>query len=191
MEPVTIEQLTETTRLAAYQDYDSYDWSELTGEGLGLYTLKISRDLGITNSGPCTDELERLTRELDRDRWERAIGLYMHLNNRTYKTLSLHGYSQGEWAEVIVYSDAGPDGEWLKDKNATHDLEAWFRGDIYTVALESLEIYTNLKNGDLIERWEISDSVGMITMSNDYTLLDAGRDIFGSDAVATSEVITS
>jgi hypothetical protein len=191
MEPVTIEQLTETTRLAAYHDYGSYDWSELTGEGLGLYTLEISRDLGITNSGPCTDELERLTRELDRDRWERAIGLYMHLNNRTYKTLSLRGYSQGEWAEVIVYSDAGPDGEWLKGKDATHDLEAWFRGDIYTVALESLEIYTNLKNGDLIERWEISDSCGMVTMSNDYTLLDAGRDIFGSDAVVTSEVITS
>jgi hypothetical protein len=115
----------------------------------------------------------------------------MHLSNRTYKTLALRGYSQGEWADIVVYADAGSDGEWLNSKNATADIEAWFRGDIYTVAIESLETYVNAKNGDTLQRWEITDSCGMVTLSNDYTLADAGRDIFGSDAVAKSELINS
>jgi hypothetical protein len=191
METIATLDINETTRLAAYLDHGSYNWNELTGEGVGIYTLNIARNLGITNGGQCTDDLDRLTRYLDRGRWERAIGLYMHLSNRTYKTLALRGYSQGEWADIVVYADAGSDGEWLNSKNATADIEAWFRGDIYTVAIESLETYVNAKNGDTLQRWEITDSCGMVTLSNDYTLADAGRDIFGSDAVAKSELINS
>jgi hypothetical protein len=191
METIATLDINETTRLAAYLDYGNYDWSELTGEGVGIFTLDIARGLGITNAGSCTDDLDRLTRYLDRERWERAISLYMHLANRTYKTLLLRGYSQGEWADIVVYADAGSDGEWLNSKNATADIEAWFRGDIYTVALESLETYVNAKNGDTLQRWEIRDSCGMVTLSNEYTLADAGRDLFGSDAVAKSELINS
>lgn len=185
METIATLDISETQRLAVYPDYGTYSYDELTGEGLGVYTLDIVRGYSDIKGGPCTDDLDRLTRHLDRDLHERAIGLYLYLNNRTYKRLSLRGYSQGEWAEVIVYADAGDDGKWLESPNATSELEAWFRGDVYTVAHESLEVYTNLKNGDLIERWESSDAVGMVTLSNDYTLADAGRDLFGLE---TSEV---
>lgn len=188
METTATHELTDTTRLAAYYDDAAYEWHEVTGEGLHMYTLDIARNYFAMNAGPCTDDLDRLTRNLDRDLHERAIGLYLYLSNRTYKRLSLRGYSQGEWAEVIVYADAGDDGKWLESPNATSELEAWFRGDVYTVAHESLEVYTNLKNGDLIERWEVVESCGMVTLSDKYTLADAGRDIFGVQASEVAHV---
>ena len=185
METIATLDISDTQRVAVYLDYGSYNYDELTGEGLGVYTLEISRDYSDIKGGPCSDDLDRLTRNLDRHLHERAIGLYLYLNDRTYKRLSLRGYSQGEWAEVIVYADAGDDGRWLEARNATSELEAWFRGDVYTVALESLEVYTNLKNGDLIERWEITEAVGMVTLTSDYTLEHAARDLF---AIETNEV---
>lgn len=185
-------ELSNTTRLAAYYDHNSYAWDEVTGDGLGVYTLDIARGYSDIKGGPCSEDLDRLTRNLDRHLHERAIELYLYLSNRTYKRLSLRGYSQGEWADVIVYAaDAGPDGEWLNGKNATADIESWFRGDLYRVTYETLEQYKNTKNETTIERWEISDSCNMVTLSNSYTLADAGRDIFGSDIFTEEKVITS
>lgn len=180
MELVTCTELTGTTRLAAYYWHGSCDYTEITGEGLGVYTLAVADRLGEIKSGECTSDLDRLTRWLRPDQYERAIGLYMHLTGRSWQVVSLRGYSQGEWADVIIYGDAGPDGKWVNDRHAADDLKAWFRGDLYTVAHESLETYQNAKTGETLQRWESIDSVGLVVLSDSYTLADAGRDHFGA-----------
>lgn len=167
--------INETTRVRAYYDEDSYSLDYAVGDELGVYTLEISRGYDNIAQGDYTKELGYLQDKLTRDQWESGIGKYLALAGMKYKFVSLRGYSQGDWAEVVIYT---PDDYDLTA--SAEALDTWFKGDIFTVCLEKLEVYTN-PAGNTIERWEIEDSIGCITFSDDYTLESVAKDYFIHD----------
>lgn len=176
LEPLVIN---DTTRVKAYYDSDSYSLDYVVGDELGVYTLDISRGYKNIEQGDLTGQLAELQDRLTRDQWESGIGKYLALAGMNYKFVSLRGYSQGEWAEVVIYTDEDYDL-----KSSAEALDTWFKGDIFTVCLEKLHTYTEHSTGQTIERWEVEDSIGCITFSDDYTLETVANDYFTLAQVA-------
>jgi hypothetical protein len=180
IEPVVINA---TTRVRAYYDEDSYSLDYVIGDELGVYTLDISRGHNNIEQGDRTADLDRLIRGLNldyrtdwRDIKRRALELYFHLSGLNYQFVSLRGYSQSDWADVAIYTTDDYDL-----KSSAEALDTWFKGDVFTVCLEKLETYTS-PLGKTIDRWEIEDSIGCVTFSEDYTLETCAKDYFGYDA---------
>lgn len=172
-------QISDTLRVKAYYDQDSYSLDYIVGDTLGVYFIRPTRDYDRHNQGDYTDQLATLQYRVRRDSEQSALGKYLALAGMNYKFVSLRGYSQGDWADVVIYT------------NDTYDLTAsaealdtWFKGDIFTVCLEQLHTYTEASTGQTIERWEIEDSIGCITFSDDYTLESVANDYFTLAQVA-------
>lgn len=171
-------QLTDTLRVKAYYDEDSYSPDFIVGDELGIFTLRPNHRYRF-DQGDYTTQLGYLTDRVSHDQAESAIGKYLALAGMKYQFVSLQGYSQGEWAEVVIYTD--------QDYDLTASAEAldtWFKGDIFTVCLEKLHTYTEDSTGQTIQRWEVEDSIGAITFSDDYTLQTVANDYFSLAQVA-------
>ena len=171
-QPAYIYDINETTRLTAYRDEYYYDLEDFVGDGFGVYTLAISRDLNHIKTGDLTSDLDRLTRNVHAWQVQSAVGKYLAISNKHYRKVSLQGYSQGDWAEVFIYADE----EWILEPNSADTLKAWFRGDIFTVCHEVLHTYTDLTNGNTIERWETEDSLGACIIEREEDLLNYAED---------------
>jgi hypothetical protein len=175
-------EFTPTDRITLYYDDDQYDLDWILGEEVGVYTIEIERSFRALESGPRTKDLDRLIRNLHsgfrtdwRERKLRAIELYMNLSGLEYRQVSLRGPSQSDWAEVIIY--ASPDDR--VDLEACEEgLRDWFRGDVFTIAHEKLEVYTN-HSGNTIERWELQDSIGSILPVRGQDFEDMAKTYFG------------
>jgi hypothetical protein len=175
LEPLVIN---DTTRVKAYYDEDSYNLDFIVGDELGVYFMAPMFNYRSHNQGDYTNELGHLQNRVSRDQEESAIGKYLALAGMNYKFVSLRGYSQGNWAEVVIYTTEDYDL-----KSSAEALDTWFKGDIFTVCLEKLEVYTS-SSGATIERWEIEDSIGCITFGDDYTLETVANDYFTLAQVA-------
>lgn len=180
LEPTVIN---DTTRVKVYIDDNYCPLEDIVGEEFGVYTLDISRGYNAIEQGDRTADLDRLIRGLNldyrtdwRDIKRRALELYFNLSGLNYQFVSLRGYSQSEWADVLVYGDYDLAG-------SIEALEAWYTGDVFTVALEKLETYTS-SSGNTIERWELEDSIGQVIFSKDYTLENVISDYFTLAQVA-------
>ena len=175
-------EFTPTDRITLYYDDDQYDLDWILGEEVGVYTIDIERNFRAIESGPRTKDLDRLIRNLAneyrtdwRERKLRAIELYMNLSGLEYRQVSLRGPSQSDWADVIIYADPSDRVDLEACEEALGD---WFRGEIYTIAHETLEVYTNA-NGNTIERWEVQDSLGSILPVKGQTFEDMAKTYFG------------
>ena len=158
-------EFTPTDRINLYYDTDQYDLDWILGEEVGVYTIDIERNFKAMENGPRTKDLDRLIRNLKsgfrtdwRERKTRAIELYLNLAGLEYRQVSLRGSSQSDWADVIIY--ANPDDR-VDLESCAEALADWFRGEVYTIVHEKLEVYTS-PNGNTIERWELQDSIGSI-----------------------------
>ena len=170
LEPLVIN---DNTRVKAYYDEDSHSLDFIVGDDLGVYFMRPMFDYKRHNQGDYTNELGHLQNRVDREQEESAIGKYLATAGMNYKFVSLRGYSQSDWADVVIYTDED------YDLNASAEaLDTWFKGDIFTVCLEQLHTYTEASTGNTIERWEIEDSIGCITFSDDYTLETVANDYF-------------
>lgn len=170
--------LSDTLRVKAYYDEDSYSPDFIVGDELGIYTMRPNHRYSF-DQGDYTDQLGQLNDRFNYDQAESAIGKYLTLAGMKYQFVSLQGYSQGEWADVVIYTD--------EDYDLTASAEAldtWFKGDIFTVCLEKLHTYTELSTGQTIQRWEVEDSIGAITFSADFTLETVAKDYFSLAQVA-------
>jgi hypothetical protein len=176
IDPVVIN---DTTRVKAYQDEDSYTLDYIVGDELGVYFMRPYGNYSHHNQGDLTSELGYLIGKVDRHQEESALGKYLALAGMKYKFVSLQGYSQSDWAEAVIYTNE----DYHLDSSA-EALATWFRGDIYTVCLEKLETYTSPFGDKTIERWEVQDSIGCITLSDDYTLETVAKDHFTFAQVA-------
>ena len=156
-------ELDETNRLAVYQDEFLYNYQDIIGDELGVFTLKVARGLKEIEGGKLTGELNSLARNVHEWQLESACRKYLTLTGLEFMEVNLQGYSPSEWATVLVYGD----GPWINE--AAKSLKAWFRGDVYTIAHEQLVTYT-ATNGNTIERWEVIDSLGGV-------LADSGDEI--------------
>jgi len=164
-----------------YADGVSFDIDEIYGDNIGVFDLTTSGSQYGLNNGIFTTDLDRLTWNIDywdkRDRRERAAELFLELNEYDYRTITLSGSSQSEWARVIVYSDRANGAEIDLD-NAVKMIRNWFRGEVYEMALENLVVYT-AEDGAQITRWENEDSAMPVMFTDEYTPEDAAADYFG------------
>jgi hypothetical protein len=175
-------EFTPTDRINLYYDTDQYDLEWIIGEEVGVYTIDIARNFHPIEQGERTKDLDRLLRNLHsgfrtdwRERKARAIELYLNLAGLNYHYASLRGHSQGDWAEVIIYSN--PDDR--VDLEACEEaMDDWFKGEVYTIVHEKLEVYTSA-NGNTIERWEIEDSLGSILPVKGQDFEDMAKTYFG------------
>ena len=176
-------EFTPTDRITLYYDDDQYDLEWILGEEVGVYTIDIERNFHAMESGPRTKDLDGLIRNLNndyrtdwRERKLRAIELYMNLSGLEYRQVSLRGPSQSDWADVVIYADPT---DRVDLEACEEGLRDWFRGDVFTIAHESLEVYTNPANGRTIERWELQDSIGSILPVKGQTFEDMAKTYFG------------
>lgn len=165
LEPVMLD---DKTRAVAYIDTSQIDLCDIVGDGVGVYTISNARWYNAITQGPLTDDLNRLSRardnyDWDDDRFQRAIELYLTMRGMNHQFLTLQGYSQGEWHEVVVYGDFD-----LKDMIKA--MRDWYRGDVYVITLETLHVYTEEATGQTIERWEIEESIGAVILDDQYTI---------------------
>ena len=173
MNPQMTIELNDTHRYAAYPSNERYDYlHDQEWDNWGLYTVAIDRSyvpLSL-DTFDLNDQLSRI-QEWQRHDWnngelETALTKSITRNGYSHIYLNLHGYSQSDWAYVVLYWKE----EWLSDVSGLiNELEAWFRGDVYTIALEELVTYTNAARPmGIIERWEIVDSISQIILTDDH-----------------------
>lgn len=171
-EPIETLEISETVRVAAYLDYDAsgpFDWDTVYVQTLRSADRlnPLSSDDGhagpiseIIHNNPFTS-FDGYTRELldKRDEWNREA-ITKHLTRAGFdcRFMELHGYSQGQWHDIVLYAEAGHVTEWPAFER---EVSAWYNGEVYWLALECLETYRN-ENGNTISQWEAVDTIGEI-----------------------------
>lgn len=167
--PIETIEIDATNRYALYYDEYSYDFlSEWEWQDLGVATLRIDRylkplELELDDHNDRIREIMEHARQLD----EIYPAIYKHFDRAGYhyEFVNLQGYSQGEWAEVVVF--ANPESWPSGIDGFIEELKAWWRGDYYHVAWEQLVTY-KADNGASIERWEIVESVCQTIFTDSY-----------------------
>ena len=161
-------------RLALWPELGQVDLEDILGDLIGVQTLSIDRFLSeIKTNDKHRDPIAEIVERHGRRTTETETAISKHLSRAgmTYQFVSLRGYSQGDWAEVVIYAD----GETIGNLNgAADELRAWFRGDIFNITLETLKTYT-AADGESLARWEIEDALGGMVISESYGLKN--RDI--------------
>lgn len=173
-EPLLTLQVNTTNRLSAYPDYNQYAIEDILSDEVGVATLRI--DTHYREISQMLDEhIDRaIAHFVDRFNYyshknygalrEEAISRYLAFEGYACEFVSLRGYSQGEWAEVVIYRKLD-EAQYLKYDKET--LNAWFAGDIYTIAHEHLVTYVDTQDPDnKIERWETLDDIHAIIDDN-------------------------
>jgi len=157
-------------RIAIYrQEWDTPNPLEAYYDSTSCWTVRTARGLNPIFSA-VDDGTEELIRRVTA---ETESHTYADLQNEIVDALersefefvvmpaSLQGYSQGDWLDVILFQERGVEPESATRVLLDHvrlDLEAWFRGDVYVIALEELVTYT-APNGKTIDRWEAVEDV--------------------------------
>jgi hypothetical protein len=178
--PELLEQIDDNTRLTSDYDYGTYTLGDILSDFTGVQTINIASGYHHISTGD--DDIARGVNRIVEafPYWykhyeakrERAIGAWLTAKGYVFEFVSLRGYSQGEWADILVYTTLD-NSEYLDGEIET--LKSWFRGDIYNVAKEQRKIYT-AEDGDTLEQWETIESVGGIIGSVE-DLIAIGRDL--------------
>ena len=161
-------------RLALWPELGQVDLEDILGDLIGVQTLSIDRFLSeIKTDDKHRDPIAEIIERHGRQETETETAISKHLNRAgmNYQFVSLRGYSQGDWAEVVIYADSDTIGNL---NGAADELRAWFRGDIFNITLETLKTYT-APDGETLARWEIEDALGGMVISESYGLKN--RDI--------------
>jgi hypothetical protein len=177
--PIFETQLSDTLRVRAYVDETGYAANEVLGDTsngsngwffmpkrgyYGALDYFISRE---HSDGKLSAEMLELAQQLSdfKSYDEIAEDLLKHANRAGYtaKKYELRGYMQSDYAEVIIYT-LGDYGDGMAET-----LDTWFKGDIYTITLERLEVFISPTSGRDLNSWEWEDSIACI-------LLETGSD---------------
>lgn len=167
--PIEVIQIDQTNRYALYYDEYGYDYlKEWEWSGLGVATLSIARNLRILEL-ELDDHNDQIREIMEYAKTHEDIypAIAKHLDRAgfVYEFVSLQGYSQSEWAEVVVFTD--PDRGPRELTGFIEEFRAWFRGDVYVVAWEELVVYT-APNGQSIERWEPVEAVSQTIFTKSW-----------------------
>lgn len=168
-------ELDAQNRLTLNYDLTRVTLNEVIGDGVYVHFLNPNMAHNSTPS-PITQEL---TDFIDGLAWSHdvkkpysevllpALDGFFTAQGYDWMEITLRGYSQGEWAWAVMFKPKAetPDYEF-ELKTILPAVDAWFKGDIFTVTHETLEIYTKLKDGSILERWEPSDSIGGIIFND-------------------------
>lgn len=173
--PTYEKTLNSEQRLVLRPDYWHPAYEEILGDLIGVQTLSVARGLNDIQANdkhrePIAAIIDRLGRY--EEETKTAIGKHLTRAGLVYEFVSLRGYSQGDWAEVVIYGDKEFFGNLRTEANT---LDAWFKGEIYHFTLENLKTYT-AEDGETLGRWEIEDSLGQIVISDSYGIKDYSID---------------
>ena len=166
-------EISPTERVAVYLDEDYFPVEDFVGDELGIFTLHKDRHLSNIEQGDHHAALHELMDRVNRDQEESAIGKYLSLHNLVYKFVSLRGYSQSDWADVVIY---GTEPWMLLNEDS---LKAWFRGDVFTLCHEKRVTFTSEDSDRVIEEWEVIDSIGAVMLDTPEDVIDFARTDFG------------
>lgn len=166
--------INENTRIKVYQDEDNS--LDNLGEGVGIFSIAEARGYRQINIGERESELSNLASTLDYvgiARKDCADAFIKHLQRAGYNAdvVTLQGYSQGEWADVIIYSE-------YELKPMIREVENIWRGDVYTLVLERRQLW---KSEDGQERyiWDSVDSIGGVMLEHtQYNFTDKASEYF-------------
>jgi hypothetical protein len=183
--PIEVIQIDERTRYALYPDFTSYSLGEVAHDGVEIQGVDIPR------SDWHTDVYARfygtfLYRRNAEALTNRAFSLWLTLNGVANRVFDLRGYSQGEYAQVVVYVRpwvANADEDGVSDEGWTwyeRVANAWFAGGVYAWACERLWTYT-AEDGDTIDRWRDldEDEAGRVWGQTDDFTRQACDEMFG------------
>lgn len=160
-------QLSSTERVAVYPDTSTYLLEDIIGDDYGVVVLEGARGLSATYGNAF--DLERAIHTLNAtfyrgssdgwwDKRNRAISLYLNLLGFDCTIQMLRGYSQGDWAEVVIFRKRYPSDD-VNILDVVPYVNAWFAGDIYSIIHEKLECYVNISDPeDTIEQWNEFDA---------------------------------
>lgn len=180
-EPVKVIAISDTERVRV--DYDEYAPSPLEWDwDAGIHTLTQNRDYR-----PFTLDYQDQQSQLETIRAERdyagldypsnddlvdALETHLRRAGMSVKTLTLHGSSQSEWWDVIIY---GATEEAVKSLLKT--LRMYLDGNVYVVRHERLVKYADVTdNTNTHTHWELFDCVGDVYLDYDASndeILDA------------------
>jgi len=173
--PTYEKTLNSEQRLVLRPDYWHPAYEEILGDFIGVQTLSVARGLNDIQANdkhrePIAAIIDRLGRY--EEETKTAIGKHLTRAGLVYEFVSLRGYSQGDWAEVVIYGDKEFFGNLRTEANT---LDAWFKGEIYHFTLENLKTYT-AEDGESLGRWEIEDTLSQIVISDSYGIKDYSID---------------
>lgn len=77
-----------------------------------------------------------------------AYARYLALNGYKTARILLQGYSQGDWAEALVYCD---DEDELPDW--VNKTRQWWKGDVYDLQAQTRKVFT-AEDGETLDKWE-------------------------------------
>lgn len=158
-------QIDEDTRIQIDYDTDRYEFGDAIGDMFGVQTLDIARNYNdISTDDDVKHAIERFRDTYNyfshptnyRELRERAISLWLWTTDYDFKFVSLRGYSQGEWADVLIYQKK--EYEVDLDEGAK-TLDSWFAGDVFIARHQTRKVYT-AEDGDTIDQWETDDAIG-------------------------------
>ena len=171
-ESIAYHALSDTVRVAIYHDYNVECPAEYW-DNVGIFTMSMARNL-MPLSKEIGDTNSRLANiQYNASDFSHAIDKLFARAGMNYRVLNLQGYSQGEWLEAIIY------GEYDDDTLASlgRELDQWFKGDVYTLTLETLATYANVTDdADTHSHWRIEDSVSNVYLdaySHDDVIAEA------------------
>jgi hypothetical protein len=171
-EHLTLE-ISPTERVAVYIEQDYFPVEDFVGDELGIFTLHKDRSLSNIERGEHSQALHELMDRVNRDQEESAIGKYLSLHNLHYRFIKLRGYSQSDWADVVIYGTE----EWMLLNDDT--LQSWFRGDVFTLAHEKLATFTSADTDLVLDKWITLDSIGAVILDTPEDVIDFARTDFG------------
>lgn len=189
MQPHEIIELSDTQRYACYVDTDCFDYlNDWDHDAWGLFTLAIDRQyrpLSLDTFG-INDRLQKIVDWYSFDWNDNTLDKQLEkaITRAGYSSrqFSLRGYSQSDWAYVVLY--------WREDyisdiTGVIEELEAWFRGDVFTITLEELVVYKS-ESGAEKHYWECIESIGGVFFTDSYqfTKETCAELLYAADLVA-------
>ena len=179
----------EDNRIVAEHDHWNYPFIDLLGDSWRLQLLIEDRSLiNFATDDEHKPAVEAILHQhpfsWNDNLAKEAIAKHFDRSKLNYKFVSLRGYSQSEWAEVVLYADQEL-SEWITHRGtaeealaqAEAELQTWFRGDIYALSHEKRVVYTS-PEGKTLEVWEEQESICGVTLENDQLTLAQAQSMF-------------
>lgn len=164
-------------RLVIRYDMSPYYLQDILDGVVEVESIDTARNITPFTGTTISTAVKHFTDRLPtRTEVRRATELYLTLLDKQFEFVNLQGYSQGDWADVVIFRDdfGGNLAGIVKE------IECWFRGDIYIVALEEAKTFT-APDGETITRWDEVDAIGGFINDDLTELKKDAMEAFGID----------
>lgn len=178
MTSVATYQLNDTNRVVV--EVDEYGDNECPVEWVvgGFVPLREPSRSALRVIDPLgtADEVKSFFRNFGEDH----SAVVRHYARRGYKAevVSLQGFTQGDWADVVVYVP-NEHGEYID--GTIQSVRDWFEGSIYVLEHQTLETYIHATTLEKKFEWETKDSLCGVYIDayDEQEVLEYAQDNFG------------